>query len=346
MTYGALCTKVRALYGKRLRFSDFELLAGMKSEGELLDYLRRHPGWCRAIERLGTDLPYIGRIELEAALREELRLEYLSLHHFVPRGDKLMMQFRVRLAEREAILNVLRRLHTGKYAKGMPPAPRIVLQGKIDYPALRAAASYDDVLAAARNSIYYPVLLHLRPGPGEPMPDYTVTESLLEAAYFSHIFRLIHNSYRGQTQRVLLQAFGQQVDLMNLIHLLRLKTYFPDTPLDTYLTVLYPFNYKLSPQVTRDLCAAPDVQSTLALIRQTPYAKEFEDVAVEAVEDYYRRAFYIFNRRQLLTGVPSVYVAMAYLSMKETELRVLINVIESVKYGVAYDAAFARLVGA
>ena len=40
MRYGALAAKVKALYGKRLRFSDFEHMAGLPNEQSILDYLR------------------------------------------------------------------------------------------------------------------------------------------------------------------------------------------------------------------------------------------------------------------------------------------------------------------
>ena len=40
MRYGALSAKVRAMYGKRLRFSDFEHMAAMPSEQSVLEYLR------------------------------------------------------------------------------------------------------------------------------------------------------------------------------------------------------------------------------------------------------------------------------------------------------------------
>ena len=45
-----------------------------------------------------------------------------------------------------------------------------------------------------------------------------------------------------------------------------------------------------------------------------------------------------FNKRQLWRP-PSIYTAIAYLELKELELGVLVNVIESVKYGVPYHAA-------
>ena len=344
--YGALAAKVKALYGKRLRLEDFQHMAAFKSEAEVLEYLRAHPSWSRASGVLSTaGWDYVGRVEVEAALWNELRLEYLSLSHFVPRQDRALMDFRVRIAEYQALLNALRRLRTGKYAKGMPPPSPIVLRGKVDYRALEAARSYDAILDAARGSIYAPTLLHLRPAPGAPLPDYTVCESLLRSAYFAHMLRIVRKQYGGDTRQVLLRSFGEQIDLLNLMHVLRLKTYFPGTAADTCLTMLYPFQYRLKPAMIHALCAAPDAAAVFALIRQTPYAASFERVEAAEVEEYYRRAFYAFNRRCLLTGPPSIYTAIAYLDLKELELQVVVNVIESVKYGVPYNENLARLVG-
>ena len=43
--YDALAAKVRAMYGKRLRMSDFEHISTLRSEAEVLEYLRTQPGW-------------------------------------------------------------------------------------------------------------------------------------------------------------------------------------------------------------------------------------------------------------------------------------------------------------
>ena len=75
------------------------------------------------------------------------------------------------------------------------------------------------------------------------------------------------------------------------------------------------------------------------------YRDCFDGVAVGAVEEYYQRAICRFNKRQLAAVPPSIYTAVAYLELKELELSVLINVIESVKYGVPYRAELADLVG-
>ena len=347
MVYGALATKVKAMYGKRLRFADFEKMAAMGSEADVLAYLRQQPGWHQAAARIQPAAGgYVGRVELERALREQLYLDYTSLCHFVPRQDREMMSAPVLLSERDALLFTLRRLKAGKYALPMPPVPQTVMLGKVDYRALEKCTDYDGLLAAAKGSVYHNVLAHLRARQPAALPDYTIAESLLRSVYFSHMHRLVHKHYKGQVKTLLLRALGEQVDLLNILHILRLKTYFPDTRMDDYLTMLFPFNYRLRPEFTRSLCAAPDADGVFALLRQSAYAGSFENVAVSEVEDYYRRAMYAFNVRQLMGGPPCIYTPMAYLTLRDLELEVLINVIESVKYQVPYRTELARMIGA
>ena len=346
MTYGALSAKIRALYGKRLRVDDFARLAGLKNEAELLEALRQHPGWSRALSLVPPGAwSYVGRVEMEGALRDELRLEYRSLSYYVPREDKPLMQFQLRAAERSALLAALRRLKTGRYAKEPPPTSAVPLRLRLDEGALASCTSYDKLLDAARDTIYAPVLRHLRPSRDGALPDFTLAEAALRTAYFSHLYRIVHRQYTGRTQKVLLRALGEQIDLLNIIHVLRLKTYFPQTEPETYLRVLFPFHYRLNPDFTRALCAAPGVDDVFALLRDSPYRDCFDGVAVGAVEEYYQRAICRFNKRQLTAVPPSIYTAVAYLELNELELSVLINVIESVKYGVPYRAELADLVG-
>jgi V/A-type H+-transporting ATPase subunit C len=287
---------------------------------------------------------YVGRVELENALSGETLRQYQALMHYIPQRDRQLMSFQILLAERDEILQALRRLKAGRDYHGMPHPSRLLERSRLNTADLELCQDYDALCAACTATIYAPVLIHLRPQNGERLPDYMMAESLLRTAYFTYLYRVIHRSYAGETQAVLLRSFGEQVDLLNLIHILRVKTYFPQ--LQDLFTVLFPFNYRLRPEFLRELCAAPDAAATFALIRTTAYADSFQNMQVAEVEEYYRRAFYSFNRAQLLTGAPSVYTAISYLNLKDTECQMLTNVIESVKYGVPYDSSFARLIGA
>ena len=342
MTYGAMGAKARALYGKRLRLADFRHMAALASEQEVLDYLRQQPGWTAAVARLTEGgAGYIGRMELEGALWDQIRSDYESILHFAPRQDKALMAFPVLLAEQRAILTALRRLKAG-VVRDTVVTNRMLTHSPLDLQALAACTDFDSLRAAAGGTIYAPALDRLRT-PGGGLPDYTGAEVLLRSTYFSHMLAVVRKQYGGQTQKTLLRLYGEQIDLLNLCNMLRLKTYFPDQPC---LGVLFPFHYRLRPEFIRSLCQAPDVQAVFDLLRTSPYAGSFEDIQVTEVEEYYRRALYTFCRRLLTGAQPSIYVAVAYLNLKEQELRALVTVIESVKYGAAYDDTFAQLIGA
>ena len=339
MEYGALSSKVHALYGTRLRLADFEHMAALRTEAELSDYLRVHPAWSSCAARLAGGV-YIGRVELELALWDQFRTDYRKLLHFIPRVDKDLFSFPILLQEQRAILSTLRRLKAGHPLSALP---RSILRSALDLHALSSCTDFDGLASAARDTIYAPALKRLRPPQAGALPDYTGAETLLRSAYFSHMYHIIHKRYRGETKAVLLRAYGEQIDWFNLIHILRLKTYFPGQ--SDYLPVLFPFNYRLRPEMVRARCAAPDASSAWELLRDTPYAAWLSAGGVEELEDAFHRAFYTFNRRQLTHGTPSIYTAVAYLNLKDLELQALVSLIESVKYGVPYDTSLTRLFG-
>lgn len=343
MAYGALSAKVRALYGKRLRFSDFEHMGSLSDAGDVLEYLRTQSGWSAAMTLLSAGSGYVGRVELEEALSLQLRQDYEGLSHFVPKRDRAILSFPVRMRELEEIMMTLRRLKSGGGRELPPVAP--MAEMKVDRAALRACRDYEGLLTAVKGSGYYESLLRLKPDREGDLPDYSTAEALLQGAYYAQIYKAIHSHYAGETKKCLLRSFGQQVDLLNLIHLLRIKVYFSGELKVSDL--LFSFSYKLRPEALKQLCAAGSVDEVFTLLGDTGYAKAFDGLphTPGAVESYYYEAFYQFNKRQLSGGEPSVYTAVAYLNLKRLELRALINLIESVKYGVAYDDAFARMVG-
>lgn len=339
--FGALGAKVKAMYGRRLRYADFVHIASMPDVRAVLDYLRQ-TGWAPAMAKL-DGLP-LNRANLEAVLREQTREEYVRLNYFVPRDDKLLLSYPVLLAELEGILACLRRLKAGRSSEPRSLPQRFLLHSKMDHRALSACASYDELAALTRHTVYAGALEHLRrPRPRE-LPDYQVAESMLRTVYYSHLFRVMSRHYTGQVREELIRTLSTQADLLNIIHILRLKRYFPEER--DHLPYLLPFHYRMKPAQLNQLFAAPTLDMAFSLLGETRYAQDFQDVEVSEVEDYYRQAMYRLYRRQLVTGEPCVCTAIAYLHVKDAETACLINAIESVNYGVPFDGSFVRLVGA
>ena len=339
--YEALATKARAMYGKRLRHADYVRMARMGSVEEIYSDLRQHPVWGPAVSRLGESGRF-DRARLEAALREREREEYVRLLAFVPRQDRALMNFPVLRSELEGLLFTLTRLQAGRIKEVEPLPTRFILHARTDEKALPLCTDYDGLLQAARESIYYDALVSLRPPEGG-LPNYTVAESMLVSVYYNYIFRLIAKQYAGDVRRSLQQGLGMRVDMLNIMHILRLKRYFPEE--DNYLTFLFPYYCKLKPDQVRAMCAASGPEGVLALLADTPYDQVFRRCDMQTLELRYHQELLRLSRRQLLLGAPSIYSAVALLNLREMEVRELVTVVETVKYQAQYDDRFAALLG-
>ena len=336
--YEALAAKARAMYGRRLRRGELIRVSRLDSVEQVLAQLGQLPAWAPAARSLAGE-GLVTRERLEDALRAQVRREGLGLMAFLPQDDWALMDAPVRQAELERILAALRRLHASLYRETEQLPLGYVSRARVDLEQLRRCTDFAGLVDAARGSIFYDALSRLRPG--QPLPDYGVTEALLWSVYYRHLLRLIARRYAGDARRLLEQTVGGQVDLLNLMHILRMKQYFPQE--DNYLPVLLPYHYKVGPEQIRAMCAAPDPQAVLELAEQTPYAAVFRRAAPEQLQSRYDGMLYRLSRRQLRMGKPSVYTAVAYLNLRELELRAVVSAVESVKYHQALDPALLQV---
>ncbi len=339
--YEALTTKVRAMYGKRMKYADYVSMAGMQSMDEVYGFLRQHPVWGPAVSRIREET-LMTRSLLEGELREQIRREYARLTPYFPQKDKELMSFPVLRSELGGLLFTLTRLQAGQ-TKTVDALPnRFILQSKVDEHALVTCRDYDELTESMRGTIYYDAMVNLRPEDGG-LPNYSVAEALLYSVYYKYMLDVAKNRYEGDVRKILQQTLGSQVDLLNMMHILRLKNFFPDT--DDIYAVLFPFNYKLKPEHIRAMCNAEGYEGVLEIIADTPYAKTFRNASVSDLQRIYDETLFRLSRRQLMMGKPTIYSTVAFLNLRMLEMKELITVVETVKYRADYDDRFARVLG-
>lgn len=336
----AMEAKLRAMYGRRLRYEDFAHMAALPDVSAVLDYLRG-TGWADAAARL-EGCP-ITRANVEGILRGQVGREYARLSFFVPREDRAMLAFPVLRVELDAILTCLRRLRSGRAGEPLDLPRTMSYRSHMNFHLLVSAGSYEDLLSAAGRTIYAPVLARLAADARGELPDYPAADCALRTAYYSHFFREARRC-PSASREALLRMLGFQTDMLNLICLLRLKRFFPEVR--DPQSYLLPFHGRLRPAELGRIAAAPTAEAALAAIRETSCAPAFRGAELSELEDHCREAMFRMDRRQFLAGPPGVCSAISYLHLKEAETGCLVNVIESVSYNVPFRDGFARLIGA
>ena len=319
-------------------------MAGLGTVSEVAAFLRQHPGWSSALHNVNPDDSSMNRSTLETLLRSGLYEHFLKVAHFVSSTDRSLMRYTLALCERDIILSFLRLFNAGRLQDFQIMLPEAFLgSSKIDFTKLSAARSYDQMLEAVRDTEVYASLARFAPD-GNGVLNYTG----IEVALMSHEYRIYFGAakkrYSGSVKKTLVNALGSEIDVINIIRIMRLKKYFPSS-MDTVFNYLLPFSYRLSQDFVRQLYTADDETAMLNLLKTSRYSKVFEPGSVAYIEEYYYRMLNKFNLRMLKHAAPSVYTAVAYLHLKQLELKNVINIIECVRYQVPPQNAAAYLVG-
>ncbi|MCL2120896.1 MAG: V-type ATPase subunit [Clostridiales bacterium] len=341
--YSAVAAKVRAMYGNRLREEDFAYLAACKSVSAATAFLKAHPAWSLILDEAAP--ADIHRGQLERMLRNSLLEEYRRMFQFLASEDHPLMKYPLLRFETEQILSFLRLMRSGAPQDYRYSPPSFLRQkSKIDFPAFSRCTDYSSFVEILCHTDFYPVLAPLA-SPSEPLPAYPLVDHILEAYFFSTMLSAIDQYYHGTVRKTLESSVAMQIDILNIIHAVRLRRFLSGRRVDIS-GFLIPFYFHITQEWIEKIYSAPDEETVALLLRSSKYRKVFASYTEETIEENYYRALYEFNVRHIRTGVPTVYTPMAYLHLKEIELKDLITVIECIRYGVSQENMPARITGA
>jgi vacuolar-type H+-ATPase subunit C/Vma6 len=306
----------------------------MKSVQEIASFLRAHPGWKEAVAPLPSE---VHRGALEEALDVQLRGEFISICRSASSEDKKFLMYPVYRMDYEQILLALRRIaaHDKLLPEDMTIPDFYKQKSAVDYEGLSKCHDYPELLSCIRGSIYYDALRGMQISESSGIPDYTEANTVLLSAYFAAMAKL-SKSFKGQSQKEISEYFGQETDMLNIVHFLRLKRYFPDSKQWEQM-MIKPF-YKIKESFLRSIISAPDYESAYELVRKTRYGKYFDEKLTYA-EQGHLRWLYDYAHRFMVSGTSSLFTPVAYLTIKELELKDLKNIIECVRYQMPASSA-------
>lgn len=326
--YGAVRAKVMALYGRMLREEDIQRLCSCSGLGEAAAVLKSLPGWAG-----NPALTSGANAEtLKNAVESSLIRDYTGLWRFCAIEDKTALSFILRRGEREAILHRLRALRAP--CPPMNPSLERLLRdsGDIDMDALDQCRDFSGVLAAARKTMYAEALEALRPrGPGE-LPDYRRACVALENACYQRFFSYMDKGPRSRGRILLTELIGSEADWLNLVNILRIIKYFPDSASEG-TALLIPVYNRLKPQLAEKLMTAKSWEQALSMLSGTSMGKMAAGLDFSKPERAYAGALEALCRKLIRLPEPSVCTAQAYLTLKELECNKIIRIIEAIDCG-------------
>lgn len=339
--YGALATKIRGMRSYLLTEDELARLAGAADTKEIAVYLKGHPGYRSALSSLDPD--NMRRETFERLLIYSLVRDVDKIYKFLGNEEKKYFNRAFIKVEIRFLKNCFR-LVSNKYTSTVDLSIYknlfSVIRCAFDFDKVVKAQTTDELCRALSGTIYEEPLKRLKEV--NPAPDLFEYQRCLDMFYYSYIWEASKKYADKYDREILLKVNGEDIDLLNLICIYRLKAHFDVSEAEIF-HYLIPAYYKLKRPQLAALCACKDVDEFMKACKKTYYGKYIDISRPESLEQTYADHMDSTYDKVRRSNPYSPAVIEAFIFNKRSEIDKLINITESVRYGYSQKIIIENL---
>lgn len=334
--YPAINAKLKALGSEMLKEKDFQNLIELNSVQEAYNYLYNNTYYKKYLEDISGQ--EIHRRQLEQKLKKSLVLsedflkKYLSsdLKNFIEHYFK-----KFEIADLKIILRTILMKNEENYLSDN--LVYIDRNKKINFDNLIQATSYSELQEVLKELCYAEVLDEFAEQYHENKKLFQI-EMTLDFHYFSQLNELAAK-LSNKDQKYFNEIIVTYIDLLNIQWIYRIKRYY-NLSSGEILNYIIPFHFKIKREELQNMSQVNNPKDLIKHISYAPYKKLLKN-AIKDKSDIFERFFlnYIFQKLQQIKTESffSVSTILAYLFLREYELRDIITIIEGIRYSLPND---------
>ena len=337
--YGGVAAKIKVMYGRRLKKADYDILLSRPSVQEIAIYLKNQTIYEEILS--GVDEQQLHRGQIEALLKKSVMQSYVKLSHFLSMDDKKVLEVIAKKQEIEQLLYIIRSIQTKSTESSVDIIANIdslaIKNITDDLQKLSKCETFESLVNQLKNTQYAAVL---QPYTGE-FYNYSHVENALLKYYYTCAIKTIKKIYGKLNAKKLVDNIGIEVDIVNIIRIMRLKKFFPNVKIQDYL---FEFGKKLGDEQLDMLMKSDDVIEMLKTIIPS-YYERFKHINFDNLDDFEDEMLFKIYKNILNKEQASIIIVVAYLNLKDIEVHNLIHIIEGIRYGIPISDIMVRMTG-
>lgn len=339
--YSSVNTKARALFGKLLTKGDYEELLGRRTVQDAAAYLKKNTAYSYLLSSINTNLVHRG--ELEKLFKTSLYEDFMKLLRFLRGGPAEFLKAAFLRYEIEDLKMLLRVVYTGRDSEAIRDSLVFLKEySDLDFEKLTGSNNIHHIIGNLKGSEYYKVL--------SPFLDSTKQQNLfdmemsLDLHFFMTILKLKDKLLSGADRESITQTFGIEIDILNILMIYRCKKLF-NFPKELTVKYVIPYWYRLSREQLIHLSESRDVEEFKRHVSKTKYSHIFKADDEHLWETNSMNYMYRVYKSHLRSDCFNIGLSMAYLHLKEMDIRNIITLIEGVRYNLSREEIKSYLAG-
>ncbi|MDR0986305.1 MAG: V-type ATPase subunit [Ruminococcus sp.] len=339
--HNATVAKLRAMYGKRMKVSDYNELAAQRRISDIAEMLRNKQNYSETLSGINSNTIHRGM--LEDLLRRSIYDNYLKITSFEHIAGEVFFDYRQIQAEVREILNAVHYINakSEQHIEKMPMyLDKLTRFSQIE---LAKARTREDLLKALVKTPYDDIIAKI-PLRKSGKLDYNPIEKALRSYLYEHI--LSSDYFQTEESKPLYNLITIDIELINIINAYRMTEYFEYTPEKIRANML-PFPGKLNSAIRNDLMNAPDGKEFIARFSHSYYGRVMTARGIEIngdLEIEAQKLRYQYARHALHTSTSPMLSVYAYMFLFETEVNNITTIIEGIRYGLSEKELFDMII--
>ena len=341
LTYGGLTTKIKAMKSRLIQDEQFREMAGLDSVTSAVDFLKVLPSYSHILK--GAESGELHRGQIEQLLLQAMYYDFSKLYRFTNLSQRKFMDLYFMHFEITILKRCLRSIigHQPLEVDLSQFADFFSRHSKVDLIRLSASRNLTEFTANLTGSPYNPMLVHLNNQEHMTLFDY---EMNLDLIYFKTMWKVKDKHLKKSEREAISQCFGEKLDMLNIQWIYRSLKYYHMEPAQI-LALLIPIQYRLRVEQIRSMAEAGNLEEFFQILGTTYYGSlPVTDISTQPNPELLSEE--ILERVYRMTAQKDPYsIAMvnSYFYFKEREIQRIINIIESIRYGLTQAQILASV---
>ncbi|MDR2074412.1 MAG: V-type ATPase subunit [Oscillospiraceae bacterium] len=324
----AVFVRVKAMYSRRLRENQLFRLSLSKNLNEVIEHLNKTDYSPVFSSLVGKE---IHRETLELLLREKLFQDLDVLSHY---DASLGEHFYKYVLTKFEIYNIgifLVFLKANIAKDFVSKVPTFIEKNtKIDFKSLNSVITRSDFLKLIQRSDYLKILEPIINSEGEL--DLNKIGVALHRHLEEVLLRISKKYFDKKEKTIFLNSFRSYIDTSNFVKIFRLRKYFNSD--DEYIRSLLLPDGNLTLRKLNELITSKDIDSLVECAKKIKWVAKLIKKGVERFDEIPSLIRLDWAKWCMKFSRSTEVMILAYIILKEAEIKKIIKIIENVRYGV------------
>lgn len=336
----AILAKSRALYGKRLKQQDYDELMNSRTINDIVSYLKTRTSYSSSFESANSQM---STFQVEELLKLDILKTFEKVSRYENAPGREYYGYYLKKNDIEQIMRFIHFLSIGRpqdYLEVLPPF--FNKHSDVDFYSLAASRSYDEMLEALKNTVYYGALKPFKDVFADPR-TYIKIENSLDKVLWEQEKKIV-SRYKGSERKQIEEILTYRHDMENIVRIYRLKRFGVKEEV-TAKEYVNPYFTALKDKDIEKMLKMNTAAEIISAVSNTAYKKYFNSTDFISVEDFTRRAIYSKLCHEIRFSTDPVVAMLCFFFLKENEVDNIIHITEGIRSGASPETISSVLIG-